>query len=163
MVLAFELILSTVIIILIISSFLLSLSLILISSHLNTGFLSIPLSSILIITLSPYFSSRFTISIISALILSIITLISILVESNRQLFDLSEAELELIAGFLTDFSSTLYLLPLLTEYAQIIFLVIIFLVLLLLILLISITILILISLSRSLFSRFRYDLLLYYC
>ena len=46
--------------------------------------------------------------------------ICILGESNRVPYDLPEAESELVAGFITEYSSWLFSLILLTQYASII-------------------------------------------
>ena len=46
--------------------------------------------------------------------------LSLLGESNRVPFDLSEAESELVAGFITEYSSIYFTLILLTEYGSII-------------------------------------------
>ena len=62
----------------------------------------------------------------SFLVIIIITIIIVLLFSNRQPFDQSEAESEIIAGFLTDFSSYLFVLLLLTEYLLIILLIFVF-------------------------------------
>ena len=52
--------------------------------------------------------------------LSIIFFISILADSNRVPYDLPEAESELVAGFITEYSTIYFSLILLTEYANII-------------------------------------------
>jgi NADH-quinone oxidoreductase subunit H len=49
-----------------------------------------------------------------------LSFICILGESNRVPYDLPEAESELVAGFITEYSSILFSLILLTEYASII-------------------------------------------
>ena len=54
--------------------------------------------------------------------LFIIIYIIILAESNRVPFDLPESESELVAGFITEYSSIYFSLIMLTEYANIIFL-----------------------------------------
>jgi len=46
--------------------------------------------------------------------------VCILVESNRVPYDLPEAESELVAGFITEYSSVIFSLILLTEYANIV-------------------------------------------
>ena len=50
----------------------------------------------------------------------IIFFISVLAETNRPPFDLPEAESELVAGFMVEYSSTPYLLFMLGEYVAII-------------------------------------------
>jgi NADH:ubiquinone oxidoreductase subunit H len=100
-------------------------------------------------------------SIISFLIPSVIVILCTLIISARQPFDLSEAESELIGGFLTDFSGCYYLLSLLIEYANIIYVLILFLILLIIDFLALSIFITLISLSRSLFARFRFDTLIY--
>jgi NADH:ubiquinone oxidoreductase subunit H len=49
-----------------------------------------------------------------------VTLITILAETNRAPFDLTEGESELVRGFNTEFSSTLFVLLFLGEYSFII-------------------------------------------
>lgn len=46
--------------------------------------------------------------------------LSILAECNRVPFDLPESESELVAGFITEYSSVYYSLIVLTEYANIV-------------------------------------------
>ena len=53
----------------------------------------------------------------------IIFFISVLADSNRVPYDLPEAESELIAGFITEFSTIYFSLILLTEYTNIIILI----------------------------------------
>ena len=50
----------------------------------------------------------------------VIFFISALAETNRPPFDLSEAESELVAGFMVEYSSTPYLLFMLGEYVAIV-------------------------------------------
>jgi NADH-quinone oxidoreductase subunit H len=50
----------------------------------------------------------------------IVFIIIILGESNRVPFDIPEAESELVAGFITEFSSIYFSLIILAEYASII-------------------------------------------
>ena len=54
------------------------------------------------------------------LIFNVFFFVSILAESNRVPFDLLEAESELVAGFITEYSSIYFTLILLTEYGSII-------------------------------------------
>lgn len=53
--------------------------------------------------------------------MSIIFFISALAETNRPPFDLPEAESELVAGYQVEYSSTPYLLFMIGEYANIVF------------------------------------------
>ena len=46
--------------------------------------------------------------------------VSVLADSNRVPYDLPEAESELVAGFITEYSTIYFSLILLTEYASII-------------------------------------------
>jgi NADH-quinone oxidoreductase subunit H len=52
--------------------------------------------------------------------MAIVFFISALAETNRPPFDLPEAESELVAGYMTEYSSTPYLLFMLGEYANIV-------------------------------------------
>src|ERR1700742_2104880 len=53
--------------------------------------------------------------------MSVMFFVSALVETNRPPFDLVEAESELVAGYQVEYSSTPYLLLMLAEYANIVF------------------------------------------
>jgi NADH-quinone oxidoreductase subunit H len=92
--------------------------------------------------------------------LFIILFVCILVECNRVPFDLTEAESELVAGFMTEFSSIYFSVIMLSEYLSIIIFS------LLLILLFSsyfsffIFIISLICLLRASLNRLKYDELL---
>lgn len=143
-IIAFELILSTSYFIIISTSLSLQLSIhyfhlpfmhfipsaFVVIVYLPHSFHWVPIAHVLIIHFISHYSFGFMSirSYIGFIVISMIVLICILVESNRQPFDLSEAESELIAGFLTDHSSILYLLLLLTEYANIVFLIVLFLI-----------------------------------
>lgn len=87
----------------------------------------------------------------------ILFFVSILADSNRVPYDLPEAESELVAGFITEYSTIYFSLILLTEYANIIALTY------LIIFVFSIYphylvfILYLISLIRSTLNRLKYD------
>ncbi len=98
----------------------------------------------------------------SFIFIIIIYIIIILLQSHRQPFDQSEVELEIIAGFLTDFSSYLFVILLLTEYLLIIIAIIMICFILHIYYIFTIIGCYFISLSRSLFVRFRYDLLIHY-
>jgi NADH:ubiquinone oxidoreductase subunit H len=50
----------------------------------------------------------------------ILFFITVLIETNRVPFDLPEPESELVAGFITEYSSVYYSIIILTEYANII-------------------------------------------
>ena len=84
-------------------------------------------------------------------------LISLLADCNRTPFDLPEAESELVAGFITEFSSIYFSFILLTDYANIILLT------QLLFLLFGfnfsnvILVLLLINLIRTSFNRVKFD------
>ncbi|WP_433952110.1 NADH-quinone oxidoreductase subunit NuoH [Brevundimonas diminuta] len=60
-------------------------------------------------------------TIIVMLPMTIVFFISALAETNRPPFDLPEAELELVAGYQVEYSSTPYLLFMIGEYANIVF------------------------------------------
>lgn len=86
---------------------------------------------------------------------------SLLAELFRVPFDLPEAESELVAGFITEFSSILFSLIILTEYANIIlmlFLIIIFFVVLFVIIFSWVF---LIALIRCSFNRLIYNELMF--
>jgi NADH-quinone oxidoreductase subunit H len=52
--------------------------------------------------------------------MAIVFFVSALAETNRPPFDLPEAESELVAGFMVEYSSTPYLLFMLSEYVSIV-------------------------------------------
>ncbi|NBB51881.1 NADH-quinone oxidoreductase subunit NuoH [Rhizobium sp. CRIBSB] len=60
-------------------------------------------------------------TIVAMLPMSIVFFISALAETNRPPFDLPEAESELVAGYQVEYSSTPYLLFMIGEYANIVF------------------------------------------
>ena len=93
----------------------------------------------------------------------IIGLICTLAELNRIPFDLPESESELVAGFITEYSSIYFSLVLLTEYANILSLILFIIIIFSLIFNISIILLLLICLIRSTLNRLKFDELMTNC
>jgi len=93
----------------------------------------------------------------------IIGLICILAELNRVPFDLPESESELVAGFITEYSSIYFSLILLTEYSNIIALILFYIILFSIIFSLSILLLLLICLIRSTLNRLKFDELMTNC
>ena len=93
----------------------------------------------------------------SYLFLFLLFFISILADSNRTPFDLAEAESELVAGFITEFSSIYFSVILLTEYGNIIVFINLLLLLINLTSIYFITLLLIVSLVRSSFNRLKFD------
>lgn len=93
----------------------------------------------------------------------IISLICILAELNRVPFDLPESESELVAGFIIEYSSIYFSLILLTEYANIIALILFVIILFSIIFSLSIILLLLICLIRSTLNRLKFDELMTNC
>ena len=93
----------------------------------------------------------------------IISLICILAELNRVPFDLAESESELVAGFITEYSSIYFSLILLIEYANIIALILFVIILFSLIFSFGLLLLSLICLIRSTLNRYKFDELMTNC
>ena len=92
-----------------------------------------------------------------------IGIICILAELNRIPFDLPECESELVAGFMTEYSSIYFSLILLTEYLNIILLIYLLIIIFSLIFNLSIILLLLICLIRSTLNRLKFDELMTNC
>lgn len=93
----------------------------------------------------------------------IVASISISAELNRVPFDLPESESELVAGFITEYSSIYSSLILLTEYANIIALMLFIIILFSIIYNFNIILILLISLIRSTSNRLKFDELMTNC
>ena len=121
------------------------------------------------LTISYAFLTLFTplILVFSAMLLNfflfIIGFICILGDCNRVPFDLPEAESELIAGFMTEFSSIYFSVIVLAEYANIVFLLTLLITLFSLYPLGLIPMLILVSLIRATLNRYKFDELMSNC
>ncbi len=83
--------------------------------------------------------------------------ISILGESNRIPFDLSEAESELVAGFITEYSSIYFSIILLTEYGSIILLTFFMIILFSIIIYSLLLFVLIICFLRSTLNRLKFD------
>lgn len=93
----------------------------------------------------------------------LMSLICILAELNRVPFDLPESESELVAGFITEYSSIYFSLILLTEYTNIIALILFVIILFSIVFSASMILLSLICLIRSTFNRLKFDELMTNC
>ena len=78
-------------------------------------------------------------------------------ELNRIPFDLAESESELVAGFITEYSSIYFSLVLLIEYTNIIAAVIFIIVLYGMVFMLSLKLLLIICLIRSSLTRLKFD------
>ena len=83
--------------------------------------------------------------------------VSILADTNRVPYDLPEAESELVAGFITEYSTIYFSLILLTEYANIIALTYLIILIFSIYPLSLVFILLLCSLIRSTLTRLKFD------
>jgi formate hydrogenlyase subunit 4 len=83
--------------------------------------------------------------------------LAVLAETNRVPFDLSESESELVAGFITEYSSVYYSIIVLTEYANIIALLLVMIILHSLPEEVLLFFLLLTSLTRSTLVRLKFD------
>ena len=83
--------------------------------------------------------------------------VSILADSNRVPYDLAECEFELVAGFITEYSTIYFSLILLTEYANIIALTYLIILVFSIYPLSLVFITYLISLIRSTLNRLKFD------
>lgn len=93
----------------------------------------------------------------------ILSLIALLAELNRVPFDLPEGESELVAGFITEYSSIYFSIVLLTEYANVIGAMLLVIILFSLILSLSIFLLLMVCLVRSTLNRLKFDELMTHC
>jgi NADH:ubiquinone oxidoreductase subunit H len=97
-------------------------------------------------------------------ILILLCLCIILIESFRVPFDIPEAESELVAGYMTENSALLFSLILLTEYTNIIYMVIMVVVFSGFdIIIMVVDFILLISIIRSAFNRILYDEMMSIC
>jgi hypothetical protein len=94
---------------------------------------------------------------------NIIILICILAELNRVPFDLPESESELVAGFITEYSSIYFSLIILTEYANTIALILLVIIIFNLPFSFIIFLLSLFSIIRSTLNRLKFDELMTNC
>ena len=83
--------------------------------------------------------------------------IGILAETNRVPFDLGEAESEIVAGFITEYSSIYYSIIILTEYINLVLLSLFMLIIYAIFEELLLFILFSISLMRSTLVRFKFD------
>ena len=91
------------------------------------------------------------------LIIILLFFIAILADCNRTPFDLPEAESELVAGFITEYSSIYFSIILLTEYGNILVFISLIIILFNITSIYFILLLVIICLIRSSFSRLKFD------
>lgn len=105
----------------------------------------------------------FIIGLSCYLLIILLFTIIILAESFRVPFDIPEAESELVAGFITEYSSILFSLILLTEYTNIIFIIYFILIMIHTYNLLCLGYIYIIAIIRSTFNRILYDEMMSIC
>lgn len=96
-------------------------------------------------------------------ILVLLSLCIVLIESFRVPFDIPESESELVAGYMVENSSVLFSIILLTEYTNIIYMVIMIVVFSGFEFMMVVDFILLISIIRSAFNRILYDEMMSIC